>query len=155
MTIEAVEEETVAVNLAVDQEMALSETDRVQEGTFRKNLHWDRQKIYFFIFSEHSTDGSEKGFHNKGPRTSSRNDHGNKFQKNYDKPRNQNSFQPSNDDSWNVSAVSSSIDAAPVTATYGSSHVVGTEANVTMSWFHNPSHFYLQLVDSQVSIHSY
>ena len=54
-------------------------------------------------------------------------------------------------DSWSVSDVSTPIDAAPTDATFGRLEVVGTEAQVTISWFHNPGHFYCQLQSNQVS----
>lgn len=110
--------------------------------------------IFFFCRegTEHDSSGSEKSFkHKGGPRTSSRNDYDRpKFQKNFDKPYNS-SFNNNANDSWNVSAVTTPIDAAPPTATFNSYDVVGTEAKVIISWFHNPGHFYVQLVDYQVS----
>nr|CAI5849376.1 unnamed protein product [Callosobruchus analis] len=54
-----------------------------------------------------------------------------------------------NEDSWNVSSVTAATDAAPPTATYKGFQVVGTESNVAISWFHNPGHFYCQLIDCQ------
>ncbi|CAH0557520.1 unnamed protein product [Brassicogethes aeneus] len=91
--------------------------------------------------SEVSSSGSEKSFH-KGPRTSSRND---KFPRQFDKPKNL-SF---GNDSWNVSAVT--LDPAPVDAKFTNISVVGITTKVSISWFHNPTHFYCQLKDNQDS----
>jgi len=51
-----------------------------------------------------------------------------------------------------VSDVSTPIDAASNDATFEKLEVVGTEAAVVVSWFHNPGHFYCQLQSSQVSL---
>lgn len=44
------------------------------------------------------------------------------------------------------------IDAAPNAATFTQLDVVGSEAAVVISWFHNPEYFYCQLQSTQVRI---
>ncbi|XP_066262033.1 maternal protein tudor isoform X3 [Euwallacea similis] len=92
--------------------------------------------------SELSSSGSEKSFR-KGPRTSSRNDHGagRGFQN-----KGGNSFDTN---SWNVSSVSVPLDAASNSASFTKQNIVGTDAAVVISWFHNPAHFYCQLQSVQ------
>lgn len=92
--------------------------------------------------SEISSSGSEKSFH-KGPRTSSRNEKSHYNNKKFDKPKSD-SF-----DSWNISSEVSIVDPAPTNSIYTTYNLTGNEFKVTVSWFHNPSHFYCQLVNSQ------
>ncbi|KAG5895989.1 hypothetical protein JTB14_005095 [Gonioctena quinquepunctata] len=118
-----------------------------REGEYRKKPDYRKDG------TEHSSSGSEKSFH-KGPRTSSRNDRGGrggKFERNFEKPRggSYNNTNSLTDDSWNVSAVVPSIDAAPVSTSFIPYDVVGSEAKVTISWFHHPCHFYCKIFDNQ------
>ncbi|XP_066147642.1 maternal protein tudor isoform X2 [Euwallacea fornicatus] len=108
--------------------------DGFNRDGFRKDFRKDG--------SELSSSGSEKSFR-KGPRTSSRNDYGagRGFQH-----KGGNSFDTN---SWNVSSVSVPLDAAPNSASFAKQDVVGIEAAVVISWFHNPAHFYCQLQSIQ------
>ncbi|XP_066262032.1 maternal protein tudor isoform X2 [Euwallacea similis] len=108
--------------------------DGFNRDGFRKDFRKDG--------SELSSSGSEKSFR-KGPRTSSRNDHGagRGFQN-----KGGNSFDTN---SWNVSSVSVPLDAASNSASFTKQNIVGTDAAVVISWFHNPAHFYCQLQSVQ------
>uniref|UniRef100_A0A6P7FIK6 Uncharacterized protein LOC114328275 isoform X2 n=1 Tax=Diabrotica virgifera virgifera TaxID=50390 RepID=A0A6P7FIK6_DIAVI len=94
-----------------------------------------------------SEDGSEKGFQ-RGNRSNSRYDRGGRPPRDFDKARN---FDDNNagGDSWNSTPKAPAIDSVPVSTTFQSYEVVGTEAKITVSWFHNPELFHCQLVDYQ------
>lgn len=127
-------------------------------GIKYKNIH--------FIYSLFR-DGSEKSWSDnssekswkKSPRNTanSRNDYKPKFSggnKRFDnKPRNTFNKTSPNDggDNWNISNVADLPDLAPNDAVYEVLQLNGTTNNVTISWFHNPSHFYCQLLEMNVS----
>ncbi|XP_072393334.1 protein tudor-like isoform X2 [Diabrotica undecimpunctata] len=96
-----------------------------------------------------SESGSEKSFQ-RGPRSNSRYDRGGRNPRDFDKARNLN-FDDNNagGDSWDSTPKAPSIDAVPISTTFQSYEVVGTEAKITVSWFHNPELFHCQLVDYQ------
>ncbi|XP_056634538.1 maternal protein tudor-like [Diorhabda sublineata] len=108
--------------------------------------------------SDASSTSSGKSFH-RAPKTSSRSDQSGWDGRNNDKPKNSfkdhsgggDSWEPviSSENSWNVSTFASSIDAAPVAATFVNYDVVGIESKVVISWFHNPGLFYCQVLDDQ------
>ncbi|XP_023023151.2 protein tudor isoform X2 [Leptinotarsa decemlineata] len=124
---------------------------RKREGGYAKNSDFRKDG------SEQSSSGSEKNSP-RGPRTSSRNDKvikGGKFERNYEKPRSASRYNNSiGDNSWNVSPVVPSIDAAPVTSSFATMETMGTQAKVNISWFHNPGHFFCQITDSQAEFKS-
>lgn len=74
------------------------------------------------------------------------------------KPRNFNKSSPNfsadtgGENTWNISSVPDLPDLAPNDAVYEILQLTGSTNNVTISWFHNPSHFYCQLLDMNVSI---
>ncbi|CAG9833553.1 unnamed protein product [Diabrotica balteata] len=95
-----------------------------------------------------SESGSEKSFQ-RGPRSNSRYDRGGRNPRDFDKARNLNFDNNSGGDSWDSTPKAPSIDAVPISTTFQSYEVVGTEAKITVSWFHNPELFHCQLVDYQ------
>ncbi|KAL3281927.1 hypothetical protein HHI36_005130 [Cryptolaemus montrouzieri] len=115
--------------------------DRNRE--YRDNDRDFKKKHFRKEGSEISSSGSEKSF-GKGARTSSRNDSR--------PPRHDKRFDNKKlDNSWNVSAVPVIMDSAPNDAKFKEIDVNGRQERITISWFHNPSSFFCQLVESQES----
>lgn len=129
-----------------------------------------------FVFREGSekswSDNSSEKSWKKGPRTpNTRNDHnkskyggggggsGGNFKKfdnkrpndNFNNRQRQTFTSDGGGDTWNIGAVADLPDLAPNDAVYEIMQLSGMQKNVTISWFHNPSHFYCQLQDMSVS----
>lgn len=102
------------------------------------------------------SDSSERSW-KKGPRTNTRNDNSRpKYNnKKFDNKRTNFNDGAAGGDNWNIGTVPDLPDLAPKDAAYELLQLNGTTASVTISWFHNPSHFYCQLLDMNVSHSTY
>ncbi|XP_008191203.2 maternal protein tudor isoform X2 [Tribolium castaneum] len=95
--------------------------------------------------SELSSSGSEKSFRKGGNFRNNKPD----FRKPNRSPRG--NFGGDSGDGWNTGASTATevLNAAPSTAKFTILNVDNTEANVVISWFHNPSQFYCQIESTQ------